>query len=327
MNSLFKNQRPGRAVPEGLLTELVESICGNHTGLIGRMQMKPTRHLAPSRDQVIQLVENLRSVLFPGYFGPTDLTAETVRYHVGMTLETIRQSLENQIKRGLCFSCRDDFGFCPEGECDHSAREITQAFLLRIPHIRQLLATDVQAAYEGDPAATSVDETIFCYPGVFAITNQRIAHELHVLGVKIIPRMMTEYAHTLTGIDIHPGARIGESFFIDHGTGVVIGETCRIGKKVRIYQGVTLGAKSFPLDENGRPIKGIDRHPIVEDDVIIYAGATILGRITIGRGATIGGNVWLTQSVPPGSRIHHRQPDLIGLTVESGSPVSGIQSE
>jgi serine O-acetyltransferase len=161
----------------------------------------------------------------------------------------------------------------------------------------------VEAAYEGDPALKSRDEAIFAYPGLYATTAQRIAHELHVLGVPLIPRIMTEWAHTATGIDIHPGAAIGEKFFIDHGTGVVIGETSIIGARVRIYQGVTLGAKSFPLDEKGNPIKGIDRHPVVEDDVIIYAGATILGRITIGKGSSIGGNVWLTQSVAPGSRI------------------------
>ena len=174
--------------------------------------------------------------------------------------------------------------------------------------MRRLLASDVEAAYEGDPALHTRDEAIFCYPGIFAITNQRIAHELHVLGVPLIPRIITEYAHTITGIDIHPGARIGERFFIDHGTGVVIGETSVIGNRVRLYQGVTLGAKSFPLDEHGNPIKGIDRHPIVEDDVVIYSGATILGRIVIGKGSTIGGNVWLTHAVPPGSKVTQEAP-------------------
>jgi serine O-acetyltransferase len=163
--------------------------------------------------------------------------------------------------------------------------------------------TDVRAAYEGDPAATSTDETIFCYPGILAITNQRVAHELYRLAVPLLPRMLTEQAHSATGIDIHPGATIGERFFIDHGTGVVIGETSMIGNNVRLYQGVTLGAKSFPLDEQGNPIKGIPRHPIVEDDVVIYAGATVLGRITVGRGSVIGGNVWVTESVPPGSKL------------------------
>jgi serine O-acetyltransferase len=161
----------------------------------------------------------------------------------------------------------------------------------------------VQAAYEGDPAAVDPNEAIFCYPGLLALTNHRVAHELHRLGVPLLPRIINELAHSLTGIDIHPGAQIGRGMFIDHGTGVVIGETCIIGDRVRLYQGVTLGAKSFPLDEQGKPIKSIPRHPIVEDDVIIYAGATILGRVTIGRGSVIGGNVWLVRSVPPDSRI------------------------
>jgi serine O-acetyltransferase len=169
--------------------------------------------------------------------------------------------------------------------------------------VRQLLAMDVQAAYESDPAATSPDEAIFCYPGVYAITSHRVAHELYSLKVPLIPRIISEHAHSVTGIDIHPGARIGKSFFIDHGTGVVIGETCVIGDNVRLFQGVTLGAKRFELDENGKPVKGIPRHPIVEDNVVVYSGATILGRITIGRGAVIGGNVWVDKDVPAGGRV------------------------
>jgi serine O-acetyltransferase len=184
---------------------------------------------------------------------------------------------------------------------------VTTLFIEKLPGIRHLLSTDVQAAYTGDPAAHSYGEAIFCYPSIFALANHRIAHELYRLDVPIIPRIITELAHSRTGIDIHPGAQIGEYFFIDHGTGVVIGETSVIKKNVRIYQGVTLGAKSFPLDENGNPIKGIPRHPVVEDDVIIYSGATILGRITIGRGAEIGGNVWITNDVAPGTRVHQEK--------------------
>jgi serine O-acetyltransferase len=184
---------------------------------------------------------------------------------------------------------------------------VTAAFAAQLPAIRKLLGSDVQAAYEGDPAASSPDETIACYPGIRSIIHHRLAHALYELGVPLIPRMISELGHSATGIDIHPGALIGASFFIDHGTGVVIGETSRIGDRVRLYQGVTLGAKSFPLDDKGQPIKGIPRHPIVEDDVIIYAEATILGRITIGAGSTIGGNVWLTHSVPPRSRITQAQ--------------------
>jgi len=213
------------------------------------------------------------------------------------------------VSRGFCFACDNGDLDCRYGdeECYARAASATRQFLERLPEVRRMLATDVQAAYEGDPAATSPDEAIFCYPGVSAIINHRLAHELYKLGVPLIPRIISECAHSSTGIDIHPGAAIGEKFFIDHGTGVVIGETSVIGKRVRLYQGVTLGAKSFPLDENGNPIKGIDRHPVVEDDVIIYSEATILGRVTIGRGSVIGGNVWLTRSVPPGSRITQAQ--------------------
>ena len=278
---------------------MVEMLCTENN----RPIMRRNRHgqPLPSRDVVINTIEELRSVLFPGYFGTSDVSANNIRFHVGSTLDRVRRTLEKQIKYGLCFVCTEDKD-CTE-ECDDRARTIAASFLGRLPEVRRMLATDVQAAYEGDPAATSPDEAIFCYPGILAIMGYRLAHELHLLGVPIIPRIITEHAHSITGIDIHPGTTIGESFFIDHGTGIVIGETSKIGKRVRIYQGVTLGAKSFPLDENGNPIKGIDRHPIVEDDVVIYSGATILGRVVIGRGSVIGGNVWLTHSVPPGSRI------------------------
>ncbi len=259
------------------------------------------RIVLPSRDTVIALVEDLRSVLFPGYFGTSDVNDESLRYFVGATLARALRHLEEQVRRGVAFGERHDYETCDH--CAASAQKITQAFLQKIPEIRRLVRSDVDAAYEGDPALKSKDEAIFAYPGVWAVTNQRIAHELHVLGVPLIPRIITEHAHALTGIDIHPGAAIGEKFFIDHGTGVVVGETAVIGQNVRLYQGVTLGAKSFPLDAQGNPIKGIPRHPIVEDDVVVYAGATILGRITIGKGSSVGGNVWLTSSVPPGTRV------------------------
>jgi serine O-acetyltransferase len=266
--------------------------------------MGVARRLLPSRDVLLEIVEALRSVLFPGYFGASQPSRESLRYHLGATLDGLRRALEEQLKRGLCFE------HDPEEDsrvCEERASAITRLFLSRLPEVRRLLAKDVRAAFEGDPAATSVDEAIFCYPGVRAISNYRLAHELYTLGVPLIPRLITEQAHSVTGIDIHPGASIGARLFIDHGTGVVIGETCVIGSGVRIFQGVTLGARSFPLDEQGRPVKGVPRHPIVEDDVIIYAGATILGRVTIGKGSVIGGNVWLTHSVPPGSRITQAQ--------------------
>jgi serine O-acetyltransferase len=247
-------------------------------------------------------VELLRSIIFPGYFGNSEVKPGTMSFYIGSTLDRAFRMLNEQIKRGYCFSCEDEKVFdC--ADCETRSREVTIKFLNRLPHIRRMLSTDVRAAFEGDPAAKNTNETIFCYPSIMALTNHRIAHELHLLDVPFVPRIITEMAHSITGIDIHPGAEIGESFFIDHGTGVVIGETSIIKKNVRIYQGVTLGAKSFPLDNEGNPIKGIPRHPIVEDDVIIYSGATILGRITLGKGSEIGGNVWLTHDVPPGSRI------------------------
>ena len=202
----------------------------------------------------------------------------------------------------LCFSAATEER-CPcEGHKEKSSELATQ-FISRLPELRSILATDVEAAYNGDPAAETYGEIISCYPIIKAITNYRIAHELLVLGVPLLPRIISEMAHSETGIDIHPGAKIGHHFTIDHGTGVVIGATSIIGNNVKLYQGVTLGAKSFPLDENGNPIKGIPRHPIIEDDVIIYANATILGRITVGRGATIGGNIWVTEDVTPGARL------------------------
>jgi len=254
----------------------------------------------PSRSNCIDIVQRLRSVLFPGFFHFSEFSDEGMIFHVGAALDRIAINLKEQIRRGFCFSCGGDGDL---QQCDQRAESITRTFIKRLPDVMLLLIDDVQAAYEGDPAAQSPSETIFCYPGIYAITNHRIAHELYRLGVPVIPRIVSENAHSITGIDIHPGATIGRSFFIDHGTGVVIGETAIIGNRVRIYQGVTLGAKSFPLDEKGNPIKGIDRHPIIEDDVVIYAGATILGRITVGARSVIGGNVWLTQSVPPDSSI------------------------
>ncbi len=307
--------RPGYHQPESCsfpgeeedntLAQVVEKLCATGNGSTGSGKRRFHIQAHPSRNAVIEVVEALRSVLFPGYFGRSELNTESLRYHVGSTLDHVLRTLQEQVQRGLCFVCEEDSDRCPT--CNSRALEITREFLDRLPAVRRLLATDVQAAYEGDPAATSPDEAIFCYPGVRAITDYRQAHELHTLGVPLLPRIITEHAHSITGIDIHPGASIGESFFIDHGTGVVIGETCIIGNRVRLYQGVTLGAKSFPLDENGNPIKGIDRHPVVEDDVVIYSEATILGRVTIGRGSVIGGNVWLTHGVAPDSVVTQAQ--------------------
>jgi len=272
----------------------------------------------PSVQVLGEIVESLRSVLFPGYFGLSELRVETMSYYVGSTLDHVARQLTEQIRRGIGFL--EDSDTLDTGqplEPDH-AQEITARFLETLPRIRHLLSTDVRAAFDGDPATHSHGETIFCYPSISALTNFRIAHELHQCQVPLIPRIITEMAHSATGIDIHPGAKIGEYFFMDHGTGIVIGETTIIGNHVRIYQGVTLGAKSFPLDEHGNPIKGIARHPIVEDEVIIYSGATVLGRIVIGRGSEIGGNVWLTHSVGPGSRIMQGSPEETAFTSGEG---------
>jgi len=263
----------------------------------------------PSIEQLEDIVEILRSVLFPGYFGDSNVKPDTMRYYLGAAIDKVFISLSEQIKRGLCFLCSKHESECVE--CESKARDATIKFLNQLGRIRHLLSTDVLAAYEGDPATDSQGEIIFSYPSIHALINYRIAHELYKLDVPFIPRIITEMAHSSTGIDINPGAEIGEKFFIDHGTGVVIGATCIIGTNVRLYQGVTLGAKSFKLDEDGHPVKGIPRHPIVEDDVIIYAGATILGRITIGKGAMIGGNVWVTNDVPAGSRVLQRNADYL----------------
>ena len=297
----------------GALRDVVDRLCAAQHDEFSRSP-SDNRQLLPSRDAVIRIVEALRTALFPGYFGDREFDEDSLRFHVGATLDRVRGELEDQIRRGLCFVCEEpDPWQCRR--CETDAATATRAFLGRLPEIRRVLGTDVLAAYNGDPAATSPAETILSYPGILAITNYRLAHELYGLGVRLVPRMMTEYAHSVTGIDIHPGTTIGQHFFIDHGTGVVIGETAVIGNRVRIYQGVTLGAKSFPLDANGHPIKGIPRHPIIEDDVTIYSGATILGRVTIGAGAIIGGNVWVTHDVPRNGRVSQveaRQGEFAG---------------
>jgi serine O-acetyltransferase len=257
----------------------------------------------PSREALVHVIQGLRAALFPAHFGPADLNADGVDFFVGHTLDRVLTTLHEQVLRGLLFESDG----CERARCQSRAAEVLRAFAAGLPDIRSFMEADVRAAYEGDPAATSPDEAVFCYPGITAIMHHRLAHQLYKMAVPLIPRIMAEIAHADTGVDIHPGAQIGASFFIDHGTGVVIGETTVIGERVRIYQGVTLGAKGFPLDEDGKPIKGIPRHPIVEDGVVIYAGATILGRITIGRESSIGGNVWLTRSVPPRSRITQAQ--------------------
>ncbi len=266
----------------------------------GRTRALDARDL-PSRQAMRDVMEALCGVLFPMRLGPVHLREESEDFYVGQTLDLALNTLLGQTRLELHHTARRE-GTDPS-DIDARATAIVQDLALALPSLRTLLDTDVLAAYHGDPAARSVDEVLLCYPGVFAIIHHRIAHRLYQSGVPLLARMVAELAHSATGIDIHPGANIGPSFFIDHGTGVVIGETAIIGTNVRIYQAVTLGAKRFPVESDGGLQKGHPRHPILEDDVVIYAGATILGRVTIGEGSTIGGNVWLTRSVPPRSNV------------------------
>ena len=268
----------------------------------------------PSGAVLNEIVELARAIIFPGYYGKSSVNSDTLSYHIGVNVERLYGLLAEQIQAGLSFSDGEEeymyAAYSPStilNEQKRIAQDRTARFIAKLPGIRQTLATDVIAAYNGDPAAKTCGEIISCYPVIKTLTNYRIAHELLLLEVPLIPRMLTEMAHSETGIDIHPGATIGKYFTIDHGTGVVIGETCIIGNNVKLYQGVTLGAKSFPCDDAGNPIKGIPRHPILEDDVIVYSNASILGRITIGKGATIGGNIWVTHDVPAGAFISQKR--------------------
>lgn len=281
-----------------ILTETVDKLCEP-------LSYQPLLHSHrdgdpfPSGRELHRAVELARAILFPGYFGIPNVCSRTIKYHTGVQVEELYEIMIGQILAAFCFDNTGEDLHCLRSR----AAKIAAIFVQDLPRLRCTLATDVEAAYNGDPAAKSHGEVILCYPAIRAITNYRLAHCLLSLDVPLLPRIITEMAHSETGIDIHPGAQIGEYFTIDHGTGVVIGETCIIGNHVKLYQGVTLGAKSFPLDAQGNPVKGIPRHPILEDDVIVYSNATILGRITIGRGATVGGNIWVTEDVPAGARI------------------------
>jgi serine O-acetyltransferase len=266
----------------------------------------------PVRDKILEILEQLTEILFPGYTGKRTVTKSNVDYIIIDILYHVYTELSEQIEKAYKYQCR--MQKCDTGDCRRMAEDATMHLLTKLPKIRDLLKGDVGAAYDGDPAAKSHEEIVISYPCMIAIATYRIAHELYVKEVPLIPRIMSEYAHSKTGIDIHPGARIGKNFFIDHGTGVVIGETTIIGNNVKIYQGTTLGAMSFPKDERGRIIKGQKRHPTIKDDVTIYAEATILGNVTIGKGAIIGGNVWVKQSVPAGYTVTTGNPDLICKT-------------
>ena len=256
----------------------------------------------PSGEVLEEIIDLCRAILFPGYYGNARISTQTIRFHTGVNIEKLHELLSRQIYAGLCLadtSCTS----CAEELIFSQAEKLSEAFISTLPEMRCLLATDAEAAYNGDPAAQNINEVIFCYPGFRAIGNYRIAHQLYKLGVPFIPRMITEMAHSETGIDIHPGAQIGHYFSIDHGTGTVIGETSVIGNNVRIFQGVSLAGEQLPPDENGNAIRGVPRHPILEDNVTVYSNATLLGKIRVGKGATICGNVWITGDVPPGAVI------------------------
>ena len=271
----------------------------------------------PSIVNLKRIINLVREIIFPGYFGNTSLRTSSTQHYMGVHVDELFELLSGEILAGMCFECLDE-NIDKIEQFQAKAANIALDFIACLPEIRKVLVTDVEATYLNDPAAKNVGEVIFCYPAIRAITNYRMAHKLLEFGVPLIPRFISEMAHSETGIDIHPRAEIGEQFTIDHGTGVVIGSTAIIGKNVKIYQGVTLGAKSFPLDENGNPIKGTPRHPIVEDDVVIYAGATILGRVTIGKGSVIGGNVWVTTDLPPNSKIAQLRPKELTFSDGAG---------
>ena len=266
----------------------------------------------PSYEVIIDAVNDLKEILFPGYRRRENLHSNNVTYYVGELIDKLHDRLTNQIARALRHEERVSTDCNDEVDYEHAGQMMTLAFLDRLPQLRRTLAMDAQAAYAGDPACKSIDEVVFCYPGLEAITVYRLAHELHRLGVPFIPRMMTEWAHKETGIDIHPGATIGPHFFIDHGTGVVVGETCEIGHHVKLYQGVTLGALSFPTDGDGNLIRDTKRHPTIQDHVVVYANATVLGGNTVvGRHSVVGSSVWLTRSIEPHSTVTIEPPKLV----------------
>ncbi len=263
----------------------------------------------PVRDKIVEILELLTEIIFPGYTGKRTVTKSNIGFIVGDLLCEVYSELCEQIERAYKYRCRMEN--CDTGDCKRMAEDAAGYLVEQLPKIREMLKGDVGAAFDGDPAAKSYEEIVISYPCITAIATYRIAHELYLKDVPLIPRLMTEWAHAKTGIDIHPGATIGKNFFIDHGTGVVIGETTIIGDNVKIYQGATLGALSFPKDERGRIIKGGKRHPTLEDNVTVYAEATILGNVTIGKGSIVGGNVWLKESVPPGVTVGMAETDLV----------------
>jgi serine O-acetyltransferase len=305
---LENNEETGEKGFETGLPKLVDEIVESYE-TFGGMDHLEGKDL-PSKRIVIEVLEDMFTVLFPGYLGKENVTKANIKYFLGTTLTSVYTRLTNEVDKSLKYICRK-ITECPHDVCQRRAQVVVKELLEKIPEIRALTSGDVEAAYNGDPAAVSIEEVILSYPCVLAIATYRIAHELYLRGVPLIPRIMSEHVHSLTGVDIHPGAKIGKNFFIDHGTGVVIGETAEIGDNVKLYQGVTLGALSFPKDEKGQIIKGIKRHPTIGNNVVIYSGATLLGPDAIvGDNVVIGGNVWVTSPVAPGTKITIARPEL-----------------
>jgi len=292
--------------PGDFIDKVVDELCQTYEDSKGINHIKGFE--LPSQREVLEIIDDLLEIVFPGYRGVRMHDMDTIRYSVGELIGKLHRNLMRQVFKAFRYNCKMDK--CCDCGVDEKTETAVRTLLSAIPKIRETMKKDIHAAFEGDPAAFSLDEIVVSYPGVRTITIQRLAHVLYHQKVPLIPRMMTEYAHSDTGIDIHPGAHLGDGVFIDHGTGVVIGETAKIGNNVKIYQGVTLGALSFPKDACGKIIKGAKRHPTIEDDVTIYSGATVLGNIVIGKGSIVGGNVWITESVLPGSKITIHPPEL-----------------
>jgi serine O-acetyltransferase len=303
------NAKPEAMPDAAALEELAQQLLGSY--LDDERGRRISHGYLPSREGIVEILTSVLDLMYPGYFGRQDLSADNLNAHVEHMLAALLPRLEHEVEQCLCYGRERDADLPQLGECAPRAHEVAQIFLRRLPQIRTLLIRDVQAAFDGDPAALNLDEIILAYPGVLAVSVYRIAHALYDLGVPMMARIMTEWAHSKTGCDIHPGATIGAAFFIDHATGVVIGETTHIGEGVKIYQGVTLGALSLPRDSSGHLIRGKKRHPTVEDGATLYANATVLGGETVvGANSVIGGSVFLTFSVPPRSRVSLKEPEL-----------------
>lgn len=289
------------SVNNDIINEVVSTL-SEPSSYNGLYHHNPEGQPLPNTEVLSECLGLIRAIIFPGYYGSPSVHDSTIQYHIGVYVERLHRLLSKQILYSLCFG-RNLSGSCKSDNLSSEVLHLAGAFISTLPELRRLLSTDVEAAYQGDPAASSIGEVICCYPSILALTYYRVAHNLHKLGIPLLPRMITELAHNETGIDIHPAARIGSHCFIDHGTGVVIGATCIIGTHVKIYQGVTLGAKSFPKEQDGSLIRGLERHPIIEDNVVIYSNTTILGRVTIGEGSRLGANMWITEDVPPHTRL------------------------